>query len=70
MPASAQAESSAVTRKIGAQESHARLRTPEEWYADIEALRAAGRFEEADAELAGLKAAYPDWQPRQEQQDP
>lgn len=36
-------------------------RTPEAWYAEIEALRKAGRVEEADAELARFEAAYPDW---------
>src|SRR6185295_2424584 len=36
-------------------------RTPEEWYAEIEALRAAGRDVEADAELAKLEEAYPGW---------
>ncbi len=35
--------------------------TPEEWYARIEALRAAGRIAEADAELARLEAAHPGW---------
>ncbi len=36
-------------------------RTPEAWYADIAALRKAGRAAEADAELARFVAAYPDW---------
>jgi outer membrane protein assembly factor BamD (BamD/ComL family) len=36
-------------------------RTPEEWYAQIEALRAAGRIEQAKAELEKLEAAYPGW---------
>ena len=36
-------------------------RSPEDWYADIEALRAAGRHEEADAELERLEAAWPGW---------
>ena len=35
--------------------------TPEAWYAEIEALRKAGRNAEADAELARFEAAYPDW---------
>ena len=34
---------------------------PEAWYAEIEALRKAGRSAEADAELARFEAAYPDW---------
>jgi outer membrane protein assembly factor BamD (BamD/ComL family) len=36
-------------------------RTPEEWYAEIEALREAGRIEEAEAELTRLEAAHPGW---------
>ena len=39
----------------------AKLRAPEAWYADIEALRKAGRTADADAELARFEAAYPDW---------
>jgi len=39
----------------------ARQRTPEAWYAEIEALHKAGRTEEADAELARFEVAYPDW---------
>lgn len=35
--------------------------TPEEWYAQIEALRAAGHIAKADAELVRLEAAYPGW---------
>ncbi len=37
------------------------MRTPEAWYADIEALRKAGRIADADAELARFEAAFPDW---------
>jgi hypothetical protein len=40
-----------------------KLRSPEEWYAEIEALRAAGHIEEANAELARFRSAYPDWRP-------
>lgn len=36
-------------------------RDPEEWYEEIEALRAAGRIEDAEAELARLEAAWPGW---------
>jgi hypothetical protein len=36
-------------------------RSPEDWYAEIEKLRAAGRTEEADRELERLEAAYPGW---------
>lgn len=35
--------------------------TPEQWYARIEALRAAGRDEEAEAELRRLEEAHPGW---------
>ncbi|MEX2151405.1 MAG: hypothetical protein WD793_14425 [Steroidobacteraceae bacterium] len=37
------------------------LPAPEDWYASIEGLRAAGRHEEADRELERLNAAYPGW---------
>jgi len=43
------------------EQADAAPRTPEEWYAEIEALRAAGRNAEADAELARLEEAYPGW---------
>jgi hypothetical protein len=39
----------------------ARVRTPEDWYAEIEELRAEGRTEEADRELLRLEKAYPGW---------
>jgi hypothetical protein len=45
----------------GLEQSAAAPRDPEEWYAKIEALRAAGHIEEADAELARLEAAWPGW---------
>ncbi|HEY7753513.1 MAG TPA: hypothetical protein VH856_06825 [Steroidobacteraceae bacterium] len=52
-------------RQIGdlrsTQEAAAKPRAPEQWYAEIEALRAAGRDAEADAELARLEEAYPGW---------
>jgi hypothetical protein len=48
--------------KLGSrQEAVARTRTPEQWYAEIEALRAAGKDAEAEAELARLEEAYPGW---------
>lgn len=48
--------------KLGAlKESEAAARDPEEWYREVEALRAAGHIEEADAELARLEAAWPGW---------
>lgn len=46
---------------VMAEQPAAKARTPEVWYADIEALRKAGRNTEADAELARFEAAYPDW---------
>jgi hypothetical protein len=56
------AESRAAPQTSGfVKERDARQRTPEAWYAEIEALRKAGRIEEADAELARFEAAYPDW---------
>lgn len=36
-------------------------RSPEDWYAEIEALRAAGRDAEASEETRKLQAAYPGW---------
>lgn len=48
--------------KLGAlKESAEAPRDPEEWYEEIEALRAAGRIEDAEAELARLEAAWPGW---------
>jgi hypothetical protein len=38
-------------------------RDPEVWLADIAALREAGRWSEADAQLRRLKAAYPSFEP-------
>jgi hypothetical protein len=71
-PAQAQAEAeSAVTLgMLKAKESYAESRTPEEWYAAIEALRTSGRIKEADAELARFKSEYPGWLESQQQQDP
>jgi hypothetical protein len=37
------------------------LKDPEAWYAEIEKLRAAGRVDEADRELARLERAHPGW---------
>jgi hypothetical protein len=48
--------------KLGAlKESREAPRDPEEWYEEIEALRAAGRIDDAEAELARLEAAWPGW---------
>lgn len=71
-PAQAQtkAESAPTFGMLSAKESRAELRTPEQWYADIEALRAAGRIKEADAELARLKEKYPGWLKSHEKKDP
>jgi hypothetical protein len=43
------------------EESAAVSRDPEEWYEEIKALRAAGRIEDAEAELDRLEAAWPGW---------
>jgi len=50
-------------------ESAAGRRPPEEWYADIEALRAEGRIEEAESELERLETAWPGWLERHHPQD-
>jgi len=49
-------------------ESVAARRNPEEWFAEIEVLRAAGRIEEAEAELVRLEAAWPGWLSRHRQE--
>lgn len=60
--APAQAATPRASGSLGAlKELAAEPRSPEDWYADIEALRAAGRHEEADAELERLEAAWPGW---------
>lgn len=46
------------------------LRPPEEWYAEIRKLRAAGQVSEADRELARFRAAYPGWLEQQNRKDP
>ncbi len=43
------------------QKSSEAKRTPEEWYAEIEKLRAAGKKEVAERELEKLEAAHPGW---------
>lgn len=56
--------------KLGAlKESAEAPRDPEEWYAEIEALRAAGRIDDAEAELARLEAAWPGWLEKNHPQD-
>jgi hypothetical protein len=64
------AESAVTTGMLKEKESYAESRTPEEWYADIEALRTVGRIKEADAELARFKSEYPGWLERHQQQNP
>jgi len=64
------AESAVTAGMLKEKESYAESRTPEEWYADIEALRTAGRIKEADAELARFKSEYPGWLERHQQQNP
>lgn len=45
-------------------------RPPEEWYAEISKLRAAGHVREADEELARFKAAYPGWLEQHDRMEP
>lgn len=59
MPAAQESERS--REASAAMKSAIDARSPEEWYADIEAMRAGGRTAEADAELARLEAAWPGW---------
>lgn len=64
---SLRAESPPVTGVTQSASEHAReisaddAETPEAWYARIERLRAAGRNEEAEAELRRLEEAHPGW---------
>ncbi len=69
-PAPVQAESHGAPGNLYSKESDAKLHTPEEWYAEIEALRAAGKSREADEELARLKTAYPGWLEQHNRQKP
>ncbi|HEY5559429.1 MAG TPA: hypothetical protein VIK49_06840 [Steroidobacteraceae bacterium] len=59
-PARAEAPRS-LGKVSGLTESAAVPRDPAEWYREIEALRAEGRIEEAEAELARLEEAWPGW---------
>jgi hypothetical protein len=68
-PPMAAERASGITSTMTAQPA-AKARTPEAWYADIEALRKAGRIEEADAELARFEAAYPEWLKQQDPRKP
>lgn len=60
-PAEPAAQEDRSTRFGALAKSAAEPRTPEEWYEMIEALRAAGHDEEAEAELGRLEAAWPGW---------
>jgi hypothetical protein len=60
---------SGITSAI-AEQPAAKARAPEDWYADIEALRKAGRIAEADAELTRFETAYPDWLKQQGRRKP
>ena len=52
-------------------EAAPKFATPKAWYAEIEKLRAQGRVEEAERELARLNEAYPGWLERHlEERDP
>lgn len=72
---SLKAESATVTGTTGmrtprVEEASATLpRTPEQWYADIAALRAAGREAEAKMELEKFEAAYPGWLEQHRRED-
>jgi hypothetical protein len=63
------AERSGIATAITAQPA-AKARSPEDWFADIKALRKAGRNQEADAELARFEASYPDWIKQHDRQKP
>lgn len=60
-PAAAEPARQAPAAAAAYSEARARLRSPEDWYAEIEKLRAQGRIEEADRELERLEKAYPGW---------
>ena len=59
--AAAPAESRGFGKLGGLADSAATPRDPAQWYTEIEALRADGHIEEADAELARLEEAWPGW---------
>jgi len=69
-PVQAEAGSAVTLGMLKAKESYAESRTPEEWYAAVEALRTSGRIKEADAELARFKSEYPGWLESHQQQNP
>jgi hypothetical protein len=50
-----------VVRVRSTQAPEIRERTPAAWLADIEALRRAGRSDEADAEMRLFRRIYPDY---------
>lgn len=63
-------QTNTVTGTSARQKADAAERTPEAWYAEIEALRAEGRDAEADAELEKLEAAHPGWLARRRESEP
>lgn len=66
----AQAESPSAIGRLQMTKPGDGPRSPEEWYARIEALRAEGHMQEAEEELARLEAAYPGWLERKRQTAP
>ena len=56
--------------KSAAEVPAAMPRPPEEWYAEIQRLRAAGHVSEADKELARFRAVYPGWLEQHHRKDP
>jgi hypothetical protein len=51
----------ALNRKQRLYSSDPHVRRPAAWLADIAALRRAGRYDEADAEIRRFRSAYPDY---------
>ncbi len=69
-PESAAAESTGNLGLVQAsKQKRVDARTPEEWYAEIEKLRAEGRQEEARAALVKLEEAHPGWLERHHPED-
>lgn len=57
----ADVDTQGVAHSGGLLKSGVAERTPEDWYAEIEKLRAAGKKREAKRELEKLKKAHPGW---------
>jgi hypothetical protein len=68
-PAQAEESSGALGNLSVTGARKAEARSPEAWYAEIEALRAAGHVEQAEAELLRFKAAHPGWIEQHRQQN-